>query len=215
MHESNERLEKLFFKIPTNRLQLIYDRHGIDAPDVRNLVKEICLDGANTITSIFRGWEGVSYLEVVKDVAGKVGIKVNGEKDEAILERQILNHVLQQALEKASDEDKEAIEEVLKNMKPINWSAIGASSAAAITTLIQTVGGKVAAEALEGVIFRMLGKEMAMKSAGIIGYAVPLLNIVLIGWTIVDVAGPAFRKTIPTVVEIAMLRLEFGDKGAN
>jgi uncharacterized protein YaaW (UPF0174 family) len=40
-------------------------------------------------------------------------------------------------------------------------------------------------------------------------YAIPLLNVVMVGWVLSDIAGPAFRKTVPTVVEVALLRMEF------
>lgn len=33
----------------------------------------------------------------------------------------------------------------------------------------------------------------------------------MVGWTIVDLAGPAFRRTVPTAIDIAVLRLEFGE----
>ena len=32
------------------------------------------------------------------------------------------------------------------------------------------------------------------------------LNIFLIAWTVIDVAGPAMRKTIPSVTYVALLR---------
>jgi uncharacterized protein YaaW (UPF0174 family) len=34
----------------------------------------------------------------------------------------------------------------------------------------------------------------------------------MIVWTVVDIAGPAFRKTVPTAIEIALLRLEYGEE---
>jgi uncharacterized protein YaaW (UPF0174 family) len=39
-----------------------------------------------------------------------------------------------------------------------------------------------------------------------------VLNVIMVGWTVVDIAGPAFRKTVPTVIEIALLRLEYGSE---
>ena len=47
----------------------------------------------------------------------------------------------------------------------------------------------------------------AKKSAQLAGYAVPGLNIFMGLLTLNDIAGPAYRKTVPTVIELALLRM--------
>jgi uncharacterized protein YaaW (UPF0174 family) len=36
----------------------------------------------------------------------------------------------------------------------------------------------------------------------------------MVGWTIRDIAGPAFRKSVPSVLEIALLRMEYSPQEA-
>jgi len=43
-----------------------------------------------------------------------------------------------------------------------------------------------------------------------LGAVLPFLNVALAGIALAGLAGPAFRKTIPTVVEIALLRMNVG-----
>ena len=41
--------------------------------------------------------------------------------------------------------------------------------------------------------------------------AIPVVNVAMTAGLAVSVAGPAYRKTVPTVLDVALLRLEYGD----
>jgi len=219
MKESNGRLLSLLENAPKDRLQSLYDRHGVSSADgVKDLVKEICLDGSNTIASLIRGIEGVPYLEIVHDVANKLAVKYNENQKEDAIEYAIIGKMLQEFLQNASPEQREEVDKILKEVgrkyKDTIWKGM---STGALAILINTVGKKVIARVVQriivGITVRQGAKEVGKRAAQFAGYAVPFLNAVMIAWTMVDIAGPAFRKTVPTVIEIALLRLEFGKDG--
>lgn len=208
----------LLGRVPKDRTKPIYQRHDVEkSKGVDGLIDEICLDGANTIASIFRGWEGVDYGEIVGDVAEQLGIDT-GKRSPRKLELAILEVIIQKYLENASPEEREKIAEVLgkagADFERFGAAAAkGAFAAGALALLIKEIGQKVVAQVVGKIMLRIAGrqaaKEAGKRAAQFAGLAIPVLNVVMIGWTIVDIAGPAFRKTVPTVIEIALLRLEY------
>lgn len=213
---ATEDLTRLLMRVPNDALRTLHERHGVSPSDGhRALVKEICLDGSNTIASLFRGMEGVEYDEVVRDVAEALGVKTGGGVE--ALESHILEHVLNSYLKNASESERADIERILDEASnAAGWrAATNHGSRVAIAALINLVGQQVVVGLVKRVILQVIAKQSAREAgkmaARTIGYAVPLLNVALLGWTAVDVAGPALRKTIPTVIEIALLRMEYGE----
>ncbi len=226
MHSSNitliQLLKTVYIRAP-ERLEDIFYRHGVN-PDDANiswLVTEICYDGANSIASIFRKGDGVPYSTIVRDVAGKLKLRVNTTDDEISLEQKCLEAVIQKYLDSASSEVQQRIQEIIRESGQSvgNWELFkqGLMNGFRIGTLgllIKEIGLRATSQIVKRIVFVILGEAAALqagiRAAQIAGFAIPLLNIIMIGWTIVDLAGPAFRKTIPTVLEIALLRMEFG-----
>lgn len=208
-------------RVPAERLEPIYLRHEV-APSQgpQALLDEVCLDGANTIASIFRGWDGVEYDEVVRDVADQLNVEASHSEPRE-LEVEIIAFVVQKYLAGATPEQREQVADVLRSagadfnrMKADILK--GAFAAGTLALLIRQVGQKVVAQVVGKIMLRIAGrqaaKEASKRAAQLAGMAIPLLNVVMIGWTVVDIAGPAFRKTVPTVIEVALLRLEYGEE---
>lgn len=217
--ESNGRLTSLLGNVPTERLQSIYDRHGVKHSEgIEALVDELRLDGSNTIASLFRGLEGVPYLEIVQDVASKMGVEYTETQKEDTIEYGVLGKVLEQFLENATPEDRQEIDRILSDVseeyRDQIWQGL---STGALAVIVNTVGKKIVAEVVRKIVFwiamRQGAKGVGKRAATIVGLAIPLLNVALVAWTVIDLAGPAYRKTVPTVIEIALLRLEFGGGG--
>jgi uncharacterized protein YaaW (UPF0174 family) len=187
------------------RLEPLFDRHGLEVEDgVAALVDEICLDGANTIASIFRGWEGVAYGEIVRDAAKLLKVRIDREQDSHVeVERKILDHLFREHYAKATDEERDLLDGILRanGVKQASWSTGGVLLTAAITALGQEAAKQVVRQALRVVA--------GGGAARIATFAVPILGAAMAAWTAADLAGPAFRKTVPTVIDVAILRLEF------
>ena len=222
MEQSNERLLELFRTAKTARLETLFVRHGVEPrKGIRRLCDEIRLDGSNTLASIFRVREGVAYLEMVRDVADQMKVPYEFSEDETEIEYAILGNVLKQFVEHATGEQREGIEEVLKaagnEFSNLSRDLIRSGLAAGtLALLIKEVGAKIVAKIIRDIVVklatRQAAKEAGKRAAQVAGYAIPLLNVALVAWTIVDIAGPAYRKTVPTVIEIALLRLEAVEK---
>jgi len=225
MQNSNERLKELFNNLdnPTQMLKAIFYRHGVDPRDgVNRLVDEITLDGANTIASIFRRWEGVPYLKIVRDAARKMKVTFSDTDDEILIERRCLESMIKRYLEKAGLAECKRVQQIFDEygrkygrQKMMTASVMNGMRVGTLGLLIKEIGQRATSMIVQRIIMRIMGRQMAREASKRVvqmaGFAVPLLNILMIGWTIVDIAGPAYRKTIPTVLEIALLRLEFGD----
>lgn len=209
-------LKKLLDRIERNdrkRLAPIYERHGIERKDgTKALAREICLDGSNTIASIFRGWEGVDYREIVDDVASKLGVKDRDELGTEELEHRILAKVAEKYWASLSEKERNEIEAQLKKLdKELTFDKVrmaleGAGSVA--MAIMRKAIVQVMTQIIVKVLLRYGFIEASKRAAAVAGAVVPGLNVLLGAWTVVDLAGPAFRKTIPTVIELALLRLE-------
>lgn len=203
--------------IPPEQLQPIYDRHGVDmAEGAEVLADEICRDGSNTLASILRGHKGVSYGKVVRDVAQKLEVPCDENDNETGLELKILDKTISRSLEKATPKQRADIEAALKEGSAANGQSMGLGQLAAgdLRGLVNQLGAKAVAGMVNKIVTLIITgqavRQSVKQSARLAGFAVPLLNIALVGWTLLDLTGPAFRKTVPTVIEIARLRLEYG-----
>ena len=215
METSNKRLKKLFSQIPEEKMFPIYERHGIEPQEGPNdLVDEIRLDGSNTITSLFRGWEGVDYDEIVRDVASKMDVPYADTEDERKIETRLLEKLIEKYLKNASPEERENVKEILGEAgEEYMGNPRHLLEGGLLGFLISNVGRQVTAQIVERIVLYIMARQ-GVKQAGkaaaqIAGFAVPILNIVLATWTVIDVAGPAFRKTVPTVLEVALYRLQY------
>jgi uncharacterized protein YaaW (UPF0174 family) len=226
---ANDRLIGLLLRVQARapqRLRPLFDRHGIDPEDgIAELVEEIRLDGANSIASMFRGRRGVDYDVVVRDVARKLKLRPGNEDAEALLERQVLDAVMERYLQKASDEERAIIEDELREaLRGAKRDASelgkilrrGAWAAGSLGALVNAVGEQAVAAVVKRIVLATAGRaaagQAARQAAMVASYAIPLLNVVMVGWVLADIAGPAFRKTVPTVVEIALLRMEYAGR---
>lgn len=180
---------------------------------VDEISAEIQKYGGNTGTNIlFRGGKGVKYSEIVRDVADKLKVKYNDAEDVASIEIQIQLKVLKEAYEKMDDQQRRAL-----------LDAVGAEHNGAIPAILPVMaiqaslrlGGfaayQMAIIVANAVARQLLGHGLQLAAnaglvralgvlAGPIGWAITVL------WTIFDLAGPAYRVTIPCVLQITYIR---------
>jgi len=217
--KSNERLVILFRRAPESDLQELYERHEVAAADgVEALVDEIRRDGSNTlITYSFRSGEGVNYDEIVKGVADTVGVKYDPTQitDEAQLELAVAQHLIRKYFDSLTPEQRASFQEHLDSLGEKYsdfWRQFLEADAMAILALVQVLGSEVVARLLAQVIGRLIVIRGGTLIAGrLVGLVIPFLNVALAVWLAIDIAGPAYRKTVPTVFQIALLRLQYGE----
>ncbi len=167
--------------------------------------------GGNTFATMFRGGKGVLYKEVLTDACDKMNVNYNSNSTVEMIEMNLLMKILTDSMDKMTPEQ---LQEIVKDLdlKTTNFSK------EAVIIALQTavrLGGfasyQVALIVANAIAKAMVGRGLALAAnagltrtigvfAGPIGWALTAL------WTAIDMAGPAYRVTIPSVVQIAFLR---------
>lgn len=198
----------------------LYKRHHPDHHQYWELVAaEVQCFGANSLAIIFRGGKGVLYKEVLIDVCDQMKVNYNKNSDVATIEQNLLMKILKDSVEKMTAEEVRKLAESIgiKNFDTITPEAlIGGFQA------IFKIGGfksyKLTLIVVNAVMKAMIGRgltfagnaaltRVAAIMTGPIGWVITGL------WTAIDLAGPAYRVTIPAVIQIAFLRqkLKYGN----
>lgn len=177
---------------------------------------EIRLFGGNTLANLARGGEGPEYIEVVQDVAKKIGVKDAETYSLIKLEEEIISTVLRDALKKSSGQQKIDMEKVLEeaglNKKDLSALISGSSIAALLgAKMAGIVTYQVSVIVANAIARQVLGHGLrfatnAAITRGISVFLGPIGWIITGVWTAVDIAGPAYRVTVPCVLHVAMLR---------
>lgn len=194
----------------------LFKRHTPDHKEYIELIeREIREFGGNTFLNIFRG-SGPQYYEIVCDVADKLDAKYNKKSDIEEVESAIMMRLMSQAWEKMNDEERQSF---LKEMGLA--SGIGSIPKAfpfvALQLAIKTSGFlayKLTVIVANAIARAILGRGLtfaanATLTRSVAIFAGPVGWVVTGLWTLLDLAGPAYRVTIPCVVHIAMLRQQY------
>lgn len=197
-------------------------------PTERALIAQEILEfGGNTLGNAYRKARGmfagsfldsllpnaaptVAYEEIARDVASHLGVKMPDVAAVADVETVVLRKILGKAIEKMSQEEQEAI------ATELGFGSLP-SAPGALALLIQTarLGGfttyKLATMVANAVAKALLGKGLSfgvtatlMRSISVaigpIGWAITAI------WTLADLSSPAYRVTVPAVIQIAYMR---------
>lgn len=181
----------------------------IYTPSVRETIaSEICQFGGNTIKNMIRG-SGAPYREIAVDVAKKVKAKHGANATIEDIEMAILAQLVRNALPKLSEEEK-------KNLFAEFGASYttGAASMAALQLLITSTGmasHKLSAVVANSMMMALIGRGLtfgatASMMRGIGAFVGPIGWSVTAIWTAFDLSSPAYRVTVPCVVQIAYMR---------
>ena len=157
----------------------------------------------------------MKYNEVLTDVCDKLKVNYNKNSSTEIIENNLLLKILQDALEKMTPED---IKSLGKELGINNTTSLDKQATLAACQTIFKMGGfksyqltLIIANAIMKALFgrgltlvanSTLTRIMAILT-GPIGWAITAL------WTMIDIAGPAYRVTIPAVIQVAYLRKKY------
>ena len=199
---------------------LQYDADYIEySPDHQKytdlIADEIKRFGGNTILNFFRGG-GVSYYEVVVDVASRVGAPYSKEDSIEGIENSILVSIMKKSWEKMDDDEKYAFIDEL-GLSHSYKSIPKTFPIFAIQTIIANSGFlayKLAAIIANQFAVFILGRGLSLASniflmRGMSIFAGPIVWTITGLWTVFELAGPAYRVTLPCVIHIAMLRKQY------
>lgn len=185
-------------------------------PDHRQYWKLIAAEiqcfGANSFMTILRGGEGVGYKEVLMDVCDKMKVNYNKTSTVEKIEGNLLMKILTDAIEKMNPSE-------LRDLATATGvNNINGLTPEVLTAVFQTVfraGGfksyQLTLMIVNAVLKTLIGRGLSFGGNVILTKTMSMLTGP-IGWiitgvlTAVDVAGAAYRVTIPAVILIAALR---------
>ncbi len=191
-----------------------YKRHGDDyAKYAERIAEELQYYGSNSFASALRG-TGVLYREILCEVCNKLKVNYNKKSDTTLIEENMLSSILQKSLEKMSDEE---IRELCDELGVKNTNKLGKQALSAATLTLFKMGGfksyQLALIVANAVIKAIFQRELSLGTNAALTRGLSILTgpvgwIITGVWTAIDIAGPAYRVTIPACIMVATLRLK-------
>lgn len=210
--EQLDPLVSILLNAATNYLD-INDDYKRYRPDHTKYVGAIIADfqlfGGNSVANTFRG-HGVPYREILEDVCDNQDVPYDKSAPTVLIEKALLEKSLRSMWSKMTEEQRQ---QILKELGAgsLNVSGTGASALLAIFRMGGFESYKVMLMLVNGLATAILGRGLAFGAnaaltktisivTGPIGWAVGG------AWTLLDIASPAMRVTVPGTVYIAALR---------
>lgn len=210
---------------------LIHDKNGevrfTEELTVSDTYKEHCPDhekyweliaaevqcfGANTFATILRGGKGIEYKEVLMDVCDKMKVNYNKNSSAEKIETNLLMKILTDALENMSPEELKELAQVT-GVK--NTSGITAETMVGVFQAVFRAGGfksyQLTLIIVNATLKALIGRGLSFAGNAALTRTMAILTgpigWVITGlWTAIDIAGAAYRVTIPAVIQVAVLR---------
>ena len=177
----------------------------------KEISEELRKYGSNTVKTLYRRGEADSYDTILRRVCKKMDVEIGNDVSVQDMERQLLISVCEQAASKLSDEELRNLAEEAgiphKNLKRqmLIYSIMMAIRhntylfSRILSYIIIRIGNMLLGRGVLMMGLNTFGRYIGM-ATGPIGWAL------LAGWTISDIASPAYRVTIPAVIMIASMR---------
>ncbi|PRM08013.1 hypothetical protein BV006_01158 [Haemophilus influenzae] len=176
------------------------------------IAAEIQCFGGNTFANMFRSGKGVLYKEVLCDVCDKMKVNYNKNSPVGRIESGLISKVLEDSLEKMSPDEirRLATELGIKNTQNITKQVLLGS----FQTIFRAGGFKsyqLTVIVVNAVLKALIGRGLSFAGNSAVTRAFAVLSgpigWVITGlWTAFDIAGAAYRVTIPAVIQVAALR---------
>lgn len=156
----------------------------------------------------------VAYDEIVRDVAKHLKVKFDTYAGTPEVEDGILKSLLIASFEKMSPDERE---QVLKDLDIPDATTLAARGAAAVgagvlaATLSSAMAYQLSSIVAMSTMRALLGRTLTMSAASIVARPITILAgpigwAVTGAWALADMASPAYRVTVPCVVQIAYMR---------
>ena len=182
--------------------------------------REIRDFSGNTFANAFRSLFGmghISYEEVVHDVADKLDVKYEKHNSVEAIEDAILFAVLAKAWPKMTEQEREELSSITDVKVDIPCHIPSSMPFIALQAAIR-MGGfasyQIAVIIANAVATTILGHGLHIATNAALTRSLAIftgpIGWVITGiWTAIDIAGPAYRVTIPCVLQLAMLRHKY------
>ena len=162
-----------------------------------------------------RDGQGPSYKRILRDVCKRMHVKDLDINDSVIdMEHKLLISVSASVVDKLSEEDIRSIMDECK-MQGFEYTKQGLIAALmALRVINRRLFVIVIQTVMRMTIELLIGRGIAMAGMGIFSRCIsvffgPIGWLLLTGWTVWDLMGPAYRVTIPAVIQIAYMRVKY------
>lgn len=185
---------------------------GVDEAARALLAEELTRFGGNSLANLFRGGSGVPYRELLADVVSHVGAEHNTGASCAEMEMAIIAKVFAQSVAQMKEEDRSTLfnslegQSYLPGVGPLTLASLlaslGSSGLASFNMATLVASATMSNLVGRGVMLAgstTLGRGLAVL-AGPLGWAITGI------WTAFDLASPAYRVTVPCVIQIGHMR---------
>lgn len=174
------------------------------------IVKEIQEFGGNSFVNFVRG-TGVPYRELLEDVARHMSVKYESTDSVESIELKILLMMATKAMEKMTpDEQRDFVSKVS------GGKVTGLGPAAMLALQAAILAGGFSSYMLATVIAQHIAKQLVGRGLGfaatgglmrsISAFAGPIGWALTAIWTAFDLSSPAYRVTVPCVLQVAYMR---------
>lgn len=168
----------------------------------RLIATEIQLSGGDSIVNFFRN-TGVLYREILIDVCKKLNIKNLDyhEKTEDI-EKKLISELFSKAWEEFSESEREELKKELDINPNASLSDVlrRAGATSVISYQISYIVAAMMARSMSGPIVTVFTGRVAAFALGPIVAGLSLLPVI---------SGPAYKVTVPLVIQISAMRQEY------
>lgn len=183
---------------------------------VANLFREVknIFGGTDTTTSSTDASAAVSYDEIVRDVAKHLKVKFDKFAGTPQVEDGLLKTLLVSSFEKMTPDEREAVLNDLnipdaKDLALRSMAAIGSGIYAA--SLTSSMAFILSRHVAGGTVRALLGRGLTFGATSFVGRPIGVLAgpvgwAVTGAWALADMSSPAYRVTVPSVIQIAYMR---------
>lgn len=178
--------------------------------------------GANTFATILRGGKGVLYKEVLTDVCDKLKVNYNSNSSTELIEQNLMSKIVEDAVQKMSAEE---VRQMAEEAGVANFAALSKDAALAAFLAIFRAGGfksyQILVIVVNATLKALIGRGLSFAGTATMTRTAAVLTgpvgWVITGlWTAFDIASPAYRVTIPAVIQVVALRQKVAsDKAMN
>lgn len=178
---------------------------------VPQISEELLKFGSNTLITFWNG-KPDAYATILCRICKQMNVKTTKRDDIPIMERNLLTELCQDALNHMSERELRLLanENGIPD-KRLTRQALTATMLMAIRTsrpILTRIASRVVQYIVEILTVRGVataGIETAMRTVG--GVLGPIGWTALGVWTVYDISSPAYRVCVPTVLQVATMRL--------
>lgn len=180
----------------------------------QEIAAELQRFGGNTFANIFRGGVGASYDSILRDVCKKMKVRIPSCSSVEEIEVALLTKYCEETI---GCMDIELLRKLSLEIgiKPQSYNK---QVIAAAILLALRKGGRVLAPVIyyigSNITRILIGRSVYFATAGVLGRAAAALTgpvgwALTAGWLAYDIASPAYRVTVPAVIQVACMRLKY------